>query len=178
MQSIRKAIQTDTTSWRTAQLLSVLSFICWVSSQTHTVASRCSMQREAEILLNRAHILLHLVSCSRYDISSYLQNYSRQNIYESISSFWNIVTPPNKQKQQTPWLSPRASYTDWETTTCRRSYCQLLRMESATWSVWWIPTAVLSVSRPEPLMVLSSSSIVLVRLSGLGSKPITSQKVW
>jgi hypothetical protein len=44
-----------------------------------------------------------LVSCSRHDISSYLQKYSTHNIPESIASFWNIVTPPNKQKPQTPW---------------------------------------------------------------------------
>jgi hypothetical protein len=42
-------------------------------------------------------------------------------------------------------LSPRANYTDWATTACRRSYCQLLRIEGATWSVWRVPTAVFSV---------------------------------
>jgi hypothetical protein len=42
-------------------------------------------------------------------------------------------------------LSPRASYTDRATAACRRSDCQLLRIEGATWSAWRIPTAVFSV---------------------------------
>jgi hypothetical protein len=41
-------------------------------------------------------------------------------------------------------LSPRAKYTDRATAACRRSYCQLLRIEGATWSAWGIPTAVFS----------------------------------
>jgi hypothetical protein len=43
-------------------------------------------------------------------------------------------------------LSPRANYTDRATAACRRSDCQLLRIEGATWSAWRIPTAVFSVS--------------------------------
>jgi hypothetical protein len=63
---------------------------------------------------------------------------------------------------------------DWMTAACRRSYCQLLLIEGATWSAWRFPTAVISVSRPESLLFLSSSpSIVLTRLSG----PITPQKI-
>jgi hypothetical protein len=31
-------------------------------------------------------------------------------------------------------LSPRANYTDRATAACRRSECQLLRIEGATWS--------------------------------------------
>jgi hypothetical protein len=31
-------------------------------------------------------------------------------------------------------LSPRANYTDRATADCRRSDCQLLRLEGATWS--------------------------------------------
>jgi hypothetical protein len=42
-------------------------------------------------------------------------------------------------------LSPRANYTDRATAACRRSGCQLLRIEGAKWSSWWIPTAVFSV---------------------------------
>jgi hypothetical protein len=33
-------------------------------------------------------------------------------------------------------LSPRANYTDRATAACRRSDCQLLRIEGATWSAW------------------------------------------
>jgi hypothetical protein len=43
-------------------------------------------------------------------------------------------------------LSPRANYTDRANAACRRSDCQLLRIEGATWSAWRIPTAVFSVS--------------------------------
>jgi hypothetical protein len=42
-------------------------------------------------------------------------------------------------------LSPRANYTDRATAACRRSDCQLLRIEGAMWSAWRIPTAVFSV---------------------------------
>jgi hypothetical protein len=37
---------------------------------------------------------------------------------------------PNKLRG----LSPRANYTDRATAACRRSDCQLLRIEGATWS--------------------------------------------
>jgi hypothetical protein len=41
------------------------------------------------------------------------------------------------------------------------------------------PTAVISIFRPEPLLfLLSSSSIVLTRLSGLRARPTTSLKIW
>jgi hypothetical protein len=42
-------------------------------------------------------------------------------------------------------LSPRTNYTDRATAACRRSDCQLLRIEGATWSAWLIPTAVFPV---------------------------------
>jgi hypothetical protein len=42
-------------------------------------------------------------------------------------------------------LSPQANYTDRATAACRRSDCQLLRIQCATWSAWRIPTAVFSV---------------------------------
>jgi hypothetical protein len=49
-------------------------------------------------------------------------------------------------------LSPRANYTDQEIAACRRSDCQLLRIEDATWPARRIPTAVFSVFRQEPLL--------------------------
>jgi hypothetical protein len=49
------------------------------------------------------------------------------------------------RKKNLHGLSPRANYTDWATATCRRSDCQLLRIEGATWSAWRIPTDVFSV---------------------------------
>jgi hypothetical protein len=52
-----------------------------------------------------------------------------------------------KEKQLTyllRGLSPQAKYTDRATAACRRSWCQLLRIEGATWSAGQIPTAVFS----------------------------------
>jgi hypothetical protein len=64
--------------------------------------------------------------------------------------------------------SPRAKHTDRETTDGRRDQFHPLRIEGGVaWSVRPIPIAVISVSRPEPLLFLSSgSSVVLTRLSG------------
>jgi hypothetical protein len=41
--------------------------------------------------------------------------------------------------------SPQANYTDRATAACRRSQCQLLRIEGVMWSAQRIPTAVNSV---------------------------------
>jgi hypothetical protein len=46
-----------------------------------------------------------------------------------------------KKKNWTPWSESASELT----AACRRSDCQLLRIEGATWSVWRIPTAVLSI---------------------------------
>jgi hypothetical protein len=77
-------------------------------------------------------------------------------------------------------FSQQASYTDRVTAACRRSYCQLLRIEGAEWSAQRFPTAVnLSFLDPEPLLFHScSSSIILMRLSGFRSKPTTFRKIW
>jgi hypothetical protein len=53
----------------------------------------------------------------------------------------NIKTKTNKLHG----LSPRANYTDRATSACRRSDCQLVRIEGATWSAWRILPAVFSV---------------------------------
>jgi hypothetical protein len=45
----------------------------------------------------------------------------------------NTESQQNKQNKL-HGLSPRANYTDRATTACRRSDCQLLRIEGATWS--------------------------------------------
>jgi hypothetical protein len=39
----------------------------------------------------------------------------------------------SKKKKKLHGLSPRANYTDRATAACRRSDCQILRIESATW---------------------------------------------
>jgi hypothetical protein len=51
----------------------------------------------------------------------------------------------NVEKKKLHGLSPRANYTDRATAACRRSDCQFLRIEGATWSAWRIPTAVFSL---------------------------------
>jgi hypothetical protein len=48
--------------------------------------------------------------------------------------------PPKKTRGP----SPRANYTDRATAAYRRSLCQLLWIEGATWLAWRIPTAVFS----------------------------------
>jgi hypothetical protein len=56
-------------------------------------------------------------------------------------------------KKKLHGLSPRANYTDRATSACRRSDCQLVRIEGATSSAWRIPPAVFSrFSRPELLL--------------------------
>jgi hypothetical protein len=55
-----------------------------------------------------------------------------------------------------------------------------LRTEGVVWSAQRIPTAVnLGFLDPEPLLSRSSSSsFIVTRLSGLRSRPTTSQKIW
>jgi hypothetical protein len=52
--------------------------------------------------------------------------------------YGNIKT----KKTKLHGLSPRANYTDRATAACRRSDCQLVRIEGATWSACRIPPAV------------------------------------
>jgi hypothetical protein len=49
-----------------------------------------------------------------------------------------------QSKNKLRGLRPRANYTDRATASCRRSYCQPLRIEGVSWSVQRIPTAVIS----------------------------------
>jgi hypothetical protein len=44
------------------------------------------------------------------------------------------IETAKKTKTQFHGLSPRANYTDRATAACRRSDCQLVRIEGATWS--------------------------------------------
>jgi hypothetical protein len=83
----------------------------------------------------------------------------RRSIILHVNEFWSLFTVTItgvseldclasnclKQTNKLHGLSPRANYTDWATGSCRRSDCQRLRRECATWSAWWIPTAVFSV---------------------------------
>jgi hypothetical protein len=53
-----------------------------------------------------------------------------QTIYNQI-----FFLKLKKKKTKLHGLSPQANYTDRVTAACRRSDCQLLRIEGATWSV-------------------------------------------
>jgi hypothetical protein len=58
-----------------------------------------------------------------------------------------IICNNNNYNNELNWteihgLSPRANYTDRSTAACRRSDCQLVRIEGATWSAWRIPSAL------------------------------------
>jgi hypothetical protein len=58
---------------------------------------------------------------------------------------WHITSVHKlKKKTKLRGLGLQANYTDWETADCWQSYCQLLQIEGATWSVWRIPAAVFS----------------------------------
>jgi hypothetical protein len=55
---------------------------------------------------------------------------------------WKLIASRSVERQNIGWikkkqlhgLSPRANYTDRATAACRRSDCQLVRIEDATWS--------------------------------------------
>jgi hypothetical protein len=57
--------------------------------------------------------------------------------------WWEISATSKTNKLH--GLSPRANYTDRAIAACRRSDCQLVRIENATWSAWRIPTTAFSV---------------------------------
>jgi hypothetical protein len=61
----------------------------------------------------------------------------------------SLLGPLNNNKLH--GLSPRANYSYRATAACRRSDCQLLRIEGATWSAWLIPRPYSRFSKQEPL---------------------------
>jgi hypothetical protein len=65
-------------------------------------------------------------------------------------------------KKKLHCLSLRANYTDRATAAYRRSDCQLVRIEDATWSTWRIPTTVFPVFQTGAATFLSSSSSVVI----------------
>jgi hypothetical protein len=92
---------------------------------------------------------------------------------ETLGNLYQAAWPYKTKKQTLHGLSPRANYTDRATAACRRSDCQLVRIEGATWSAWLVPTAVFLVFYTEAATFLSSSSsVVLTRLSGPVPDPL------
>jgi hypothetical protein len=71
-----------------------------------------------------------------------------------ICYYFKIFMSPAVVKQKTKnsmiWVRERT--TDRATAACRRSDCQLVRIEGATWSAWRLPPAVFPVSRQESLL--------------------------
>jgi hypothetical protein len=65
-----------------------------------------------------------------------LYRYCLTNREPWLSSRLSSIQTKTKTKTKLHGLSPRA------TAACRRSDCQLVRIEGATWSAWRIPTAV------------------------------------
>jgi hypothetical protein len=63
------------------------------------------------------------------------------NVYAELISVFQVA----KTKTKLHGLSSLANYTDRATAACRRSDCQLLRIEGDTWSAWRISPAVFSV---------------------------------
>jgi hypothetical protein len=61
-----------------------------------------------------------------------------------LATDWSLVQGvlPKTNKLNSVDFSPQANSTDRATTSCRRSQCQLLRIEGVAWSAQWIPTAV------------------------------------
>jgi hypothetical protein len=63
-------------------------------------------------------------------------NYYFKERSESPNDFPHLspkTLAPKKNKIKPHGLSPRANYTDRATAACRRSDCQLVRIEGATW---------------------------------------------
>jgi hypothetical protein len=80
-----------------------------------------------------------------------------------------------KLKTKLRGLSPRANNSYRATSVCRRSKCQIFRIDQGERYL----RLYSRLSRPEPLLYLpSSSSVVLTRLSGPLSRPTTCQKIW
>jgi hypothetical protein len=64
--------------------------------------------------------------------------------------FWHLVTDKfSKLLKKLRGFSPRVNCTDRATATCRRNYCQLLRIEDVAWSARRIPRPKSRYSRWE-----------------------------
>jgi hypothetical protein len=97
--------------------------------------------REAHSLLMTAILLPQCLSC---DYGKKKCHCACSPILDSPTCVWPLCNR-NPKAKICHGLSPRANCSDRATTACRRSDCQLLRIEGATWSAWLIPTAVFSV---------------------------------
>jgi hypothetical protein len=105
-----------------------------------------------------------------YSTVYWIQNFVMKT---SVWTLWKALVLL-ELKKKLHGLSPRANYIDRATAACRRSDSQLLRMEGARGQRDGSLRPYSRFSRQEPLLFLSSSSsVVLTRLSGPRSRPIT-----
>jgi hypothetical protein len=75
-------------------------------------------------------------------------------------------------------LSPRANYTDLAAAACRWSWCQICEQRVPRGKPNWSLRPYSRISRPEPLLFLPSSSLIVpTRLSEPHSRSTTSQKI-
>jgi hypothetical protein len=106
-----------------------------------------------------------------YTVTSYLQAMDRYRRFTQFTVHrYTRTRIPSLHKWYHGKLrgfSPQANYTDWAAVACRRSQCQLLRIESVALSAQRIPTAAnLDFLDPELLLFPSrGSSLIPTRLS-------------
>jgi hypothetical protein len=137
------------------QLTEIYGHIHGLNSRT-TITATLVTRRNIPYILFRSDVLRNV---SYYGMLGILKMKALSTIF---------VNPITNKQNKLHGLSPRANYTDRATAACRRSDCQLLRIEGATWS------AVFSVFQTGAATFLSSSSsVVLTRLSGLRSRHTT-----
>jgi hypothetical protein len=124
-------------SWLVRKLLCIftwMNLICMTDDRTpNTSWFRCQL-------------------CSHWSIYKYQTVVTWQECWVAWTSAFQVSSGGKKEsyeviehKTKLHGLSPRANYTDRATAACRRSDCQLLQEEGATWSAWRIPPAVFSV---------------------------------
>jgi hypothetical protein len=81
---------------------------------------------------------MRIIGCRYEKVTDTTEEHRRKRAVMLLARS-ELVTPQieiskYKTKTKLHGLSPRANYTDRATTACRRSDCQLLRIEGATWS--------------------------------------------
>jgi hypothetical protein len=85
------------------------------------------------------------IQCSRYwGTFTYVKNvWCFTSISPYVFMVWKLIKQRKSLKlKNSVAFSQQANYTDRATAVCRRSYCQLLRIEGVAWSAQRIPTAV------------------------------------
>jgi hypothetical protein len=97
------------------------------------------MNHEVQKMSGRAclHEVDRMLQTLQFPPSQYPLSYRRScifSIYFWVSECMAPCPASNKQTNKLHGLSPRANYTDQVTAACRRSDCQLLRIEGAMWS--------------------------------------------